>query len=353
MEEQNKKPIDFIQTAKKLWPYRKKYYYVLPATLIVTYLFILCIPRYYKCTVSLAPESNTPSMSGSLGSLASSFGIGGSLAKLSSNDAIYSEIYPDVIGSKNFIAELMPIEIKTKDGNIKCNYYIYLRDKQKAPWWEMVKGKIAHIFKSPTKDPHNGKEKLSVFSLTKQQNDIFGAAKSNIKCSVDKKTDVVSITVQDQDPLVCALMADSTCKKLQDFIVAYRTNKARIDYEYYKKLCNESKAEYDKALQKYASSADAHRNTILATYQVKIESLENEMQAKYNVYTAMNTQLQAAAAKLQETTPAFTVIESASIPTKPAGPKRMIISIAMMLLAFFVLTGKILIQEKCLNDFKE
>lgn len=306
---------------------------------------MVCIPRYYTCKVCLAPESNTSSMSGSISSLASSFGLGGSLAKMASSDAIYSEIYPDVIGSKNFIAELMPIEVKTADGEIKCNYYTYLRDKQKVPWWEMVKGKITAIFKSSSQDPYKGKEKLAVFGLTQQQNDIFSAAKSKIKCSVDKKTDIVSITVRDQDPLVCALMADSTCKKLQDFIIAYRTNKARIDYEYYQKLRDESKAEYEKALQKYAASSDANRNTILTTYQVKIESLENEMQAKYNVYTAMNTQLQAADAKLQESTPAFTVIESASVPTKPAGPKRMIISICVMLLAFFVLSSHLLARS--------
>lgn len=345
MEEQNKKPIDFIQIAKKLWPYRKKYYYVLPATLIITYLFTLCIPRYYKCTVSLAPETGGISVSGSLSSLASSFGLGSSLAKMNSQDAIYSEIYPDVIASKNFIAELMPIEIKTKDGDVRCNYYTYLRDKQKAPWWAIIKGKIANIIKSPTKDTYSGKEKLSVFGLTKQQYDIFDTAKGNINCMVDKKTDVISITVTDQDPLVCALMADSTCKKLQDFIIAYRTNKARVDYEFYQKLCEKSKADYDKALQKYASSSDANRNAILAAYQAQIESLENDMQAKYNVYTAMNTQLQASTAKLQETTPAFTVIESASIPVKPAGPKRMIISIAMMLLSFFVLSGWLLVKQ--------
>ena len=74
------------------------------------------------------------------------------------------------------------------------------------------------------------------------------------------------------------------------------------------------------------------------------------MQAKYNVYTAMSTQLQAATAKLQETTPAFTVIESASMPIKPAGPKRMIISIAMMLLAFFVLTGWLLAKKDLAKD---
>ena len=178
------------------------------------------------------------------------------------------------------------------------------------------------------------------------QDDLFKQAQGNIKCTFDKKTEIVSITVYDQDPLVCAIMADSTCKKLQDFIVAYRTSKARIDYEYYKKLCEESKAEYENALKRYASSADAHTKTVMAIYQAKVESLENEMQAKYNIYNSINTQLQTARAKLQEATPAFTIIESASVPIKPAGPKRMIISIGMMILSFFVLSGYLLIKSK-------
>ena len=70
-EKKDIKPIDFTQIVKKLWPHRKKYYYVLPATLIVTYLFTLCLPRYYTCKVSLAPETGGTSISGSLGSLAS------------------------------------------------------------------------------------------------------------------------------------------------------------------------------------------------------------------------------------------------------------------------------------------
>ena len=344
MEE--RKPIDISNIIKKLWPNRKKYYYVLPATLIITYLFIVCIPRYYSCNVSLAPETGGTSVSGSISSLASSFGIGGSLAKLNSQDAIYAEIYPDVINSKKFIAELMPVEIKTKKGDVKCNYYTYLRDYQKAPWWEFIWGTIREWISPTPKDEYNGKDKISVFELTKLQDDLFKQAQGNIKCTFDKKTEIVSITVYDQDPLVCAIMADSTCKKLQDFIVAYRTSKARIDYEYYKKLCEESKAEYENALKRYASSADAHTKTVMAIYQAKVESLENEMLAKYNIYNSINTQLQTARAKLQEATPAFTIIESASVPIKPAGPKRMIISIGMMILSFFVLSGYILLKSK-------
>ncbi len=344
-EKKDIKPIDFTQIAKKLWPHRKKYYYVLPATLVLTYLFMLFIPRYYACTISLAPETSGTSFSGSLGSLASSIGLGSSLAKMNSQDAIFAEIYPEVIASKKFIAELMPTQVKTQDGEISCNYYTYIRDKQKSPWWSVAMAAV-HEWLSPTpKDSLKGDEKISVFNLTKQQNGVFQAVQGKMHCYVDKKTDVVTITVKDQDPLVCATMAEATCQKLQDFIIKYRTNKARIDYEYYKKICDESRLEYEKSLQRYASSADAYTNSVLTTYKAKVEKLENDMQAKYNIYTAMNTQLQAARAKLQEATPAFTIIESASVPVKPAGPKRMIISIVMMILSFIILSGRLLVKK--------
>ncbi|MCR5817614.1 MAG: chain-length determining protein [Prevotella sp.] len=344
MEEGKKKTIDLAAIFKKLWPYRKKYYYVLPATLIITYLLTVCVPRYYSCTVSLAPETNGQSMSGSLGSLASTIGLG-SLAKMASQDAISILIYPDVIASRDFISELMSVEVTTKKGDLKCNYYTYLRDHQSSAWWSQIISSVKEWVKPTPPDSYNGEEKISTFQLTKRQIDIFESVKSNINCNLNKKTEVISITVKDQDPLVCATIADATCKKLQEFIVAYRTHKAQVDYDYYTGLCEESKANYDEARRKYAEFADSHQDAFMVSYKSKENDLENEMQLKYNIYTAMTTQKQAAAAKLQEATPAFTTIQSASVPVKPAGPKRLFISIFMMMMSFFVLSGWLLLKK--------
>ena len=212
-ENKNVKQIDFTKIAKTLWPHRKTYYRVLPATLIITYLIVFCVPRYYTCSVSLAPESSGTSISGSLGSLASSFGLGGSLGKLDSQDALYAEIYPDILKSNDFIAELMTVQVETKDGEVKANYYTYLRDKQDAAWWNVAISKLQQMLLPTPKDTYNGETKISVFNLTKLQDGIFNSVKGKVKCSVDKKTDVVSITVKDQDPLVCATIAKATCEK--------------------------------------------------------------------------------------------------------------------------------------------
>ena len=118
--------------------------------------------------------------------------------------------------------------------------------------------------------------------------------------------------MEDQDPLICATMADSVRNHLQTFITKYRTNKARVDVEHYEKLAKQSKREYEYCVREYSAYCDANQDVMLQSFISKRDELENEMQLKFNAYSAMRTQLEAMRAKLQEKTPAFTTIESAS-----------------------------------------
>jgi len=61
--------------------------------------------------------------------------------------------------------------------------------------------------------------------------------------------------------------------------------------------------------------------------------LENEMQLQYNNFTATSAQVLAAKAKVQETTPSFTTVQSATVPLKPSGPRRLVILAVCLFLA--------------------
>ena len=231
------------------------------------------------------------------------------------------------------------MKVETQDGSIKTTYYDYLRNRQKKPWWgdfpKPVFNWIVNLFKSESKT--NGKSKeLDPYSLSEKDDGIVARIRDNIKLSVDKKTGVITINVQDQDPRICKTMADSIMGSLQKFITNYRTSKARTDFEYYKQLASEAKREYEKARQYYGSLSDANSKVALRSVELKMEDLENDMQLKYNTYTTLNTQLQAAKAKVQDRTPVFTVLKGAAIPIKPAGPKRMIFVAGMLILAFMI-----------------
>ena len=96
----------------------------------------------------------------------------------------------------------------------------------------------------------------------------------------------------------------------------------------------EAKQEYEKARQRYGSMADANSKVALKSLELKLEDMENDLQLRYNAYTTVCTQMQASKAKVQECTPAFTVIKGASVPLKPSGPKRMIFVAFILLLTF-------------------
>lgn len=162
---------------------------------------------------------------------------------------------------------------------------------------------------------------------------------------------MITVFATAQDPLICKILADSVSEKLKAFIIKYRTSKSQKDVEHYKKLMAESQAAYEKVRRQYASFADANNDVIMESVKSKMEDMENDMQLKYNQYTAYNTQYQASIAKLREHTPVFTVLQGASVPVKPAGPKRMLSILGILAFSFFVLLAGI-ISKQLLKELK-
>lgn len=343
--------IDLKQVKKRLL---KKKWMIIISTLVVGILsaiIIVLVPRYYTSQVMLAPEEEGSGAGGSLSDIASSFGI--DFGAMRSSDAIYPMLYPDLFESNDFVVGLFDIEVEKLDGSVKTNYLDYLMNHQEYAPWTPAFVWVKNLFKSkPREVGSKGKKKDGVdpFMLTEREEMIVKGVKSSIKCTVDKKTNVITINVKDQDPLICATMADSVCARLQTFITQYRTSKARADYDYYAQLAEEAKVDYDEAMARYSAYCDSHKDAILQAYISQRDDLENDMGTKYNALTAINTQLQAAKARIQEKTPAFTMLQNASVPIKPEGPKRMIFVAVMMFLAFiissFVALKSILSEEK-------
>ena len=304
---------------------------------VLSCLILLSIPKYYKCQVMLAPEVSTSRSTSTLSTLARSFGmrLGNSLGNAS--EALYPTLYPELMNSNDFKTSLFPVKVKEKDSEEYKTYYEYLLNDQRQPWWsaaiEGVTGAISDLFSK--EDTTGVSDKVDLFRLTKDQTSIAKLISKKIVCDVDKKTMVITIEVTDQDPEVCAIMADTAKARLQEFITAYRTNKSRVDLEYNKKLCAEAKRRYEHARDVYADFADANQDVLLQSVRNKLNDLENEMQLQYNAYTAYVAQMQNAEAKVQEDTPAFTTLQSATVPLNPAGPKKKKILLVLLLLAFF------------------
>ncbi len=321
--------IDYRLVWKSIKERKKLFYKTLPIAFVLSCIYIFSLPRYYNTETTLAPESENPMAGGAIGSLASTFGI--DMDNIQSSDAITPLLYPDLMKDNGFVTSMFNIQIVTKDGEIKTNYHDYLKKHQKQAWWTIIESAIISLFPKKTEAKS---AKFDPYYLSKAENDIVQKIAECIKFKTDKKTGVITINVTDQDPLVCKTIADSVRYRLQNFITHYRTSKARTDYEYYKVLTEQSKQEYEESRQRYASFSDANTRMALKSVELKAEDMENDMQLKFNAYSTINNQLQAAKAKVQERTPAFTTLKGAAVPIKPAGPKRMIFVFVMLILTF-------------------
>ena len=331
--------IDLTKVAKTLWQKRRTFYKIWAWTFVLSCIWILPQPRYYTCEVKLAPEMNGDQGMGGLSGLASSFGI--DFGGANGQDAIYPELYPELFENPEFIVGLYGIHVNTKDGDISTDYFSYMKQHQKSnllTWpFRYVKGYINKLLTEEDKTPRaSGAGGVNPFMMNRKDYDLMLSIMGHINCTVDKKNYVISINIKDQDPLVCATMADSVKKHLQDFITQYRTSKASEDVIHYQHMRDSAEIEYNDAMERYSRFCDTHRDIILQSYQSSRDKLESELNLKQNSLSTMETQLQSSKFKLQEKTPAFTTLKSAIVPVKPAGPKRMLFVIGMLIMVTIV-----------------
>jgi len=312
---------------------------------VIGVILAFATPKIYKSTVILAPEESGSSFSGSISSLAAMVGMNMKIGQ--TGDALYPEIYPDLMESTSFIVGMFPVTVKKSKTDETYTYFDYLQKYQKLAFYEYPIDWLNSLKEmlSNEDQPKPG-HKVDSKHLTKKEYDIVKGIIGRINCSVDKKTNVITIEVKDQDPQIAATIADSAQMHLQRTITDYRTKKARIDLEYMQKLFDEAHKEYTKARQKYASFGDANSKVVLQSVQSKLDDLENEMQLKYTIYQQVVEQLQLAKAKVQERTPAFTIVQEASVPVKHSSRPKIVTLIIWMILGFLLRVGILLWRNR-------
>lgn len=321
--------IDIIGIIKKIFSEKRllvKFCFVFS---VIGVIVALNTPRVYTSTVVLAPEnSGGSSLLNKFGSMTSMFGI--NIGQGAGDDAIYPEIYPDVMASNDFVVELFDVPVTPLDSVRPRRYYDHLAFDGFVPFWNYPKIWLNKLFEK--KEPWATNKKANPYRLTRKQENMVKYIKSNISCIVDKKTSVITISVTDIDSKVAADMADTVMNRLQNYITNYRTSKAKRDLDFVTEMCSQCEKEYKEAQTEYAKAADSYRNVNLVSVSSKIVNLENMMQLKYNSYSAAMQQLQLAKQQLQIQTPDFTIIQNAAMPNRPSGMPKAVICILYVIL---------------------
>lgn len=349
--------IDLIGILRKIIGIRKTIYKAAGIGLVVGIIVAISIPKQYTVGVTLSPEMGGSKGSG-LSGLAASF-LGSGVSMNEGTDALNASLSADIVSSTPFLLELSTMKIPALEGEtMTLNVYL---DEESSPWWSyviglpgMVIGGVKSLFtEEESESVPSDKANLGTIELSKKESEKIEALKKKILASVDKKTSMTTVSVTLQNPKVAAVVADSVVRKLQEYIIDYRTTKAKEDCLYLERLFKERQQEYYDAQKKYADYMDSHDNIILQSVRAEQERLQNDMSLAYQVYSQVANQLQVARAKVQEEKPVFAVVEPAVIPLYPSGTSRKIYVLAFIFLSVCIVISWKLFGEDILNKFKE
>ena len=349
--------IDLMDLLRKVIGIRKKIYKAAGIGLIIGIIVAISIPKQYTVEVTLSPEMGS-NKGGGLSGLAASF-LGSGVSMGDGTDALNASLSADIVSSTPFLLELSNMKVPVS-GSEKISLSSYL-DEESSPWWSyvigfpgMVIGGVKSLFiEDEDESIFLDKASQGTIELSKKESQKIESLKKKIVASVDKKTSMTSVTATFQDSKVAAVVADSVVKKLQEYIIDYRTSKSKEDCLYLEKLFKERQQEYYVAQKKYADYMDSHDNIILQSVRTEQERLQNDMSLAYQVYSQVASQLQVARAKVQEEKPVFAVVEPAVVPLYPSGTSRKVYVLVFVFLSVCIVIFWNLFGKDFLNKFKE
>jgi len=169
--------------------------------------------------------------------------------------------------------------------------------------------------------------------LDRRQTYVYEKFKSQLSVSVDAKTNLISIHVEMDEPLVTAQVADQVIHNLQEYVIRHKTSQVRENLYFIEARFNEKKSEFEIAQKALYAYRDRYRNVVAERVDPQFQELQDNYNILRSVYQDLAKQLEQARISVQKETPVFTVIEPVQVSSMKYKPRRSLIVVS------FILTG--------------
>jgi uncharacterized protein involved in exopolysaccharide biosynthesis len=244
---------------------------------------------------------------GSLGSIASQFGLGGLAG--GNDGGVFSGYNMVELLKSRFLVEktlLSPIEINGKK-ELLVNRYIRFNKLDKE-WAE------DSVLKGVTFYDDNRTE------FTEQQNYCLrvvskSVLKENLLIKkIEKKVDIVSINVQSKDQLFAKFFAENLAKTVTDFYIETKTSKSRKDCDILQKRVDSVTSELNIAMSGRAKELD--QNFGIIRQQAAVPRLRNELKVQMlgALYSELVKNLEFSKLSLMREAPLIQIIDRPILP---------------------------------------
>lgn len=349
--------IDLVALAKVIWADRKYIFRIVLLSMVVGLMFAFFSPVKYRSTAVLLPQVEAKGNLGQLGSLAGLAGVNLS-AMMGDVTGIQPELYPTIVRSFPFLNEMIHLPLNYE----KASHPVSFFEKEMADSINGFGGKVLkYTIKLPwtIKDYFFGKKITIPFAddvqsggivlLDKQQAMLYTKFSNQLSVSVDRKTNLVSLSAESDESLVSAQIARNAVNALQKYIISYKTSLVRENQLFVEARFNEKKIEFEKAQRALLEYRDTYRNPVAERIDSRYQELQDAYTLSMSIYQNLAQQLEQARIAVKKETPVFTIIEPVKIPTERDKPQRsiiMIISIfAGVIIGVLFVFGKIVISK--------
>ena len=307
---------------------------------IVGIVIAFTTPTEYTSSSTLIPEmmQEEGSIPGSLGGLASLAGVDlGTFSEKS--QTINPALYQSVSKSTPFLLSLMKQDFFFSSlGKDLSLYDFYLEHKDV--------GLLSRLLSLPSLIVPRIRRKSEmvseiassgqILSLSKADQDLLKDLRQRISVEMDWDLNLVNVQVEMQDPVAAAEIVQYTQDYITQYVTDYSIAKSRQQLASIENQYQERRKEFEQSQSRLAFFRDKNQNVNTAKAKSEEEHLLSEYNLALGIYTQLAQQREAVKLQIQESTPVFTVLEPAKIPTSKSSPRRVLILITSSLLGLIL-----------------
>lgn len=351
--------IDLVALVKTIWAGRRIICYSVIVCVVIGLIVAFTSQKKYNASATLMPSIEKKS--GSLGGLSSLAGLAGVNLGNMLGDAsgIPAELYPQVVGSVPYLMDLMHEKLKWEKYDQSMSIIekmtlekedrkesLILKYTVKLPWT------IKDLFSKEKAEflaEIKANDSVGYIQLKPEEQAAIGLLKEAIQVENDKKSSLIIVNVEMDEPLLTAQLADKAVVLLQKRVIAYKTQQSVEKLQFIEDRYNEVKKEYETSRLNLMFYRDVHRNLV----DERVDNTYQELNDKYDmastIFKGLAQQLEQARINVKEETPVFSVLEPVVVPKDKSAPNRGLIIGLSLIFGLFVGIGLALIGSDILK----
>lgn len=165
---------------------------------------------------------------------------------------------------------------------------------------------------------------------------------SSIDISVEGN--LISITVEMNDPIAAADLVDGATKVLMQEVVDFQIKKTQDDLKFLEELLSETEITYQNTLTRISALQDRNRGVTSNASQVELNVALGESELARQRYMQYLLRVEETRVRLKQDTPMFAVLNPVQIPVEPINGNKTGVVLLYIMLGLFIGIGYVTVK---------